>query len=76
MQIVEFPSDIVNASEYIKSIVMKVDRMSVSIGWNHTLIGHRVVFELTQTETPEIIKSRLFIFASKNVNILVICCDG
>lgn len=76
MQIVELPGDVMDSSEDIQFAIVVVDCMAVPYCWNFTLIFQPSEFKISETECPDIVESAILILSTKDIDILVVGCNG
>lgn len=76
MQIVELPCDVMDSSEDVQLVIMIVDGVPVSYCWNFSLVLQPSKLIVSEAEGPNIIKSTIFIFSTKDEDTLVVRCDG
>ena len=70
MQVVEFPSDIVYATEHVELPVEVLHGVSVSLRRNVALVLHPAVLEVSQTELPEVLHPGFRVLAAEQVEVL------
>lgn len=73
MQIVEFPGNVMDASEKVQSSIKVVQSMPVSDGRHFSFVLQPCELIVTQAETPKIIIPAL-VLPSEYVHILAVCC--
>lgn len=74
MKIVEFPGDVMDATENVKLAIKELHRMSIPL-WRHVSLSlELVVLEVGQTELPQVLHPVLGVLASEDVGTLAVSC--
>jgi hypothetical protein len=68
MKIVEFPSDIMDASKDIQFSIMVIHGVPISDVWNFSIIFQPMILIVTETEHPSVVKPGRLALASKDIN--------
>ena len=76
MKIVKLPSNVMNSSENIKPVIVERHGVSVSNCRYISIRRQKLILRSFKIEHPQIIKSVVLIFSTKNVNILTIGCTS
>lgn len=74
MKVVKLPSNVVNSSKYVKTIVEVCHCVSASNSWYIACCWEKLIFESLQVKKPEIVVSGIFVLTTKNVNVLAVSC--
>ena len=73
MKIVEFPGDVMDATENVKLTIEVLHRMPIAF-WRHISLSlELMVLEVCQTELPQVLHPVLGVFASEDVGTLAVC---
>lgn len=73
VQVIEFPGDVVDASEQVQSSVEVVQSMAVPDSRHFSFILQPRELVVTEAEAPKIVEPA-FVLPAENVNILAVCC--
>jgi hypothetical protein len=72
VEIVKFPSYIVDPSEYIELVLVVIHGMSISNGRKFPIIFEPLELGGAQTEAPNVIESTVLILAAKDINVVIV----
>lgn len=72
MEVVEFPSDVMDASEDVESVLEEVHGVSVPDCWDISLIFQLGELEFGQAEAPQVVEPAAVVLPPENEHVLVV----
>lgn len=72
MQVVEFPSDVVDASEDVQLALEELHRVAIPFRRDVSLVLHAAELEVGHVELPQVLHPLLCVLASEHVHILAV----